>query len=46
VIVNYDINDYKSQAELTAQKLFTATIAALRSYSDIVALESRWRSGT
>ncbi len=39
VIVNYDINDYKSKTELTAQKLFTATIAALRSYSDIVALE-------
>ncbi len=44
VIVNYDINDYKSKAELTAQKLFTATIAALRSYSDIVALE-RSRQG-
>ena len=39
VIINYDINDYKSKTELTAQKLFTATIAALRSYSDIVALE-------
>ncbi|HEY1858595.1 MAG TPA: SpoIIE family protein phosphatase [Acidocella sp.] len=39
VIVNYDINDYKSKTELTAQKLFTATIAALRSYADIVALE-------
>ena len=44
VIVNYDINDYKSKTELTAQKLFTATIAALRSYSDIVALE-RSRQG-
>ena len=44
VIVNYDINDYKSKTELTAQKLFTATIAALRSYSDIVALE-RGRRG-
>jgi serine phosphatase RsbU (regulator of sigma subunit)/DNA-binding response OmpR family regulator len=39
VIVNYDINDYKSKTELTAQKLFTATIAALRSYADIVALQ-------
>jgi serine phosphatase RsbU (regulator of sigma subunit)/ActR/RegA family two-component response regulator len=39
VIVNYDINDYKSKTELTAQKLFTATVSALRSYADIVALE-------
>ena len=44
VIVNYDINDYKSKTELTAQKLFTATIAALRSYADIVALQ-RGRRG-
>jgi serine phosphatase RsbU (regulator of sigma subunit)/DNA-binding NarL/FixJ family response regulator len=39
VILNYDINDYKSKTELTAQKLFTATIAALRAYADIIALE-------
>ena len=39
VILTYDINDYKSKTELTAQKLFTATIAALRAYADIVALE-------
>ena len=37
VIINYDINDYKSKTELTAQKLFTVVIAALRSYRDIVA---------
>ncbi len=39
VIINYDINDYKSKTELTAQKLFTVIIAALRSYRDIIAIE-------
>ncbi|MBL8669860.1 MAG: response regulator [Alphaproteobacteria bacterium] len=43
VIVDYDINDYKAKTELTSQKLFTATIAALRSYADIVALEASRR---
>ena len=39
VIINYDINDYKSKTEFTAQKLFTVIIAALRSYRDIVVIE-------
>ncbi|MCW8108823.1 DUF3369 domain-containing protein [Alteromonas ponticola] len=39
VIINYDINDYKSKTELTAQKLFTVIIAALRSYRDIISIE-------
>lgn len=39
VIVDYDINDYKAKSELTAQKLFTTVIAALRSYEAIVSLE-------
>ena len=39
VIINYDINDYKSKTELTAQKLFTVVIAALRSYRDIMVIE-------
>lgn len=39
VILNYDINDYKSKTELTAQKLFTVVIATLRSYRDIVSIE-------
>ncbi|MCU4675354.1 DUF3369 domain-containing protein [Catenovulum sp. 2E275] len=39
VIVNYDINDYKSKTELTAQKLFTVVMSSLRSYRDIMALE-------
>ncbi len=40
VIVNYDINDYKAKTELTAQKLFTTIVAALRAYMDIVNLET------
>ncbi len=40
VIVNYDINDYKSKTELTAQKLFTVVMASLRSYRDILSLET------
>ncbi|CUS48790.1 MAG: CheY-like receiver protein [Idiomarinaceae bacterium HL-53] len=38
VIVNYDINDYKSKTELTAQKLFTAVMSSLRSYRDIISI--------
>ncbi|MBY0430932.1 MAG: histidine kinase, partial [Rhodospirillales bacterium] len=40
VILGYDINDYKGKTELTAQKLFTTAIAALRSYDDIMAIEA------
>ncbi|MFY8272783.1 DUF3369 domain-containing protein [Pseudoalteromonas sp. SSDWG2] len=39
VIINYDINDYKSKTELTAQKLFTVVMASLRSYRDILSIE-------
>lgn len=39
VIVNYDINDYKSKTELTAQKLFTMVMSSLRSYRDILSIE-------
>ncbi|MGE5505693.1 MAG: diguanylate cyclase [Actinomycetota bacterium] len=39
VVLAYDINDYKSKTELTAQKLFTAVVGAVRSWSDIVAVE-------
>jgi CheY-like chemotaxis protein len=39
VIVNYDINDYKDKTELTMQKLFSALIAALRSYSDLIKIQ-------
>ena len=39
VIVDYDINDYKEKSELTAQKLFSTMITALRSYRDIMTIE-------
>lgn len=39
VVVNYDINDYKEKTELTAQKLVTTVIAALRAYRDIQTIE-------
>ncbi len=34
VILNYDINDYKEKTELTAEKLFTVLVSALRTYQD------------
>jgi signal transduction histidine kinase len=43
VILNYDVNDYKSKAELTAQSLISATISAIRGFSDITALEQAHR---
>lgn len=39
VIMDYDINDYKEKAELTAQKLFTSVVSALRSFRDLSVLE-------
>ncbi|PZO40597.1 MAG: hybrid sensor histidine kinase/response regulator [Pseudanabaena frigida] len=42
VIVNYDINDYKSKTELTEQKLFTTLVSSLRTYNTMICLaESR-----
>ncbi|MBP2300981.1 diguanylate cyclase [Azospirillum picis] len=38
-IVAYDINDYKSKAELTAQKLFTSLVGAMRGWRDLVTIE-------
>ena len=43
VIVDYDINDYKEKAELTAQKLTTAIIASLRSYRDLKIIDGNRR---
>jgi response regulator RpfG family c-di-GMP phosphodiesterase len=43
VIVDYDINDYKGKSELTAQKLFTAVVAALRSFQHIVSIDMNRR---
>ncbi|MEM9009566.1 MAG: hybrid sensor histidine kinase/response regulator [Cyanobacteria bacterium P01_F01_bin.86] len=38
VVVNYDINDYKTKLELTQQKLFTTLVSSLRAYRDLLAL--------
>lgn len=40
VIDEYEIDDYKSKTELTADALYTAVKTALRSYRHIMALES------
>jgi diguanylate cyclase (GGDEF)-like protein/PAS domain S-box-containing protein len=39
VIQRYDINDYKEKADLTAEKLNTSIIAALRAYNDLLKIE-------
>ena len=39
VILNYDINDYKTKTELTVQKLFNTVIASLRAYENLIAIE-------
>jgi CheY-like chemotaxis protein len=43
VIVDYDINDYKEKSELTSQKLFSTVVTALRSYKDIMTIETSRR---
>jgi len=40
VILNYDINDYKIKTELTHQKLLNTIILALRSYRDVMNLDT------
>lgn len=39
VIVKYKINDYKEKAELTADKLFTTLVVAIRSYQDLFTIQ-------
>jgi len=39
VVVQYDINDYKAKDELTAQRLYTAVVTALRAYEQIQVME-------
>ena len=39
IILNYDLHDYKTKTELTAEKLFSAMISGLRGYNDIRRLE-------
>jgi len=43
VITDYDINDYKEKTELTARKLYTVVYASLRSYRDLLTIESNRR---
>lgn len=38
VVVDFDINDYKSKTELTADKLFTTLTAAIRGYEQLLRL--------
>ena len=38
VIIDYDINDYKEKTEMSAQKLITCVITAIRNYEYIYAL--------
>lgn len=40
VIDRYDIDDYKEKTELTAQKLYTTIRCALKSYKDLMQIES------
>ncbi len=40
IITEYDINDYKDKSELTAVKLNTALVVALRSYQDLKTIHS------
>lgn len=40
VIVNYDINDYKSKTELTTQKLFSTVATGLRTFGHLVTIEN------
>lgn len=44
VIINYDINDYKTKTELTTRKLFTAIVTALRSFRALTKLEESRRN--
>ncbi len=39
IVVQYDINDYKTKVELTQPKLFTTLVSSLRAYRDLLALE-------
>jgi response regulator RpfG family c-di-GMP phosphodiesterase len=39
VILDYDINDYKTKTELTVQKLFTTVISSLRAHENLLTIE-------
>ncbi|KJU85190.1 response regulator receiver modulated metal dependent phosphohydrolase [Candidatus Magnetobacterium bavaricum] len=44
IIVDYDINDYKEKNELSSRKLITSTVAAIRSYRDIMMIDGNLRA--
>ncbi|MBF0606230.1 MAG: SpoIIE family protein phosphatase [Magnetococcales bacterium] len=44
IIVDYDINDYREKNELNRQKLITCTVAAIRSYRDIMMISGNLRA--
>ncbi|HPO49241.1 MAG TPA: PAS domain S-box protein, partial [Spirochaetota bacterium] len=39
IIIDYDINDYKSKTEMTSIKLVTSVVSALRAYYDIIEIK-------
>ena len=43
VVLNYDINDYKTKTELTSERLFATMITSLRSYKDITTIEKLYK---
>lgn len=43
VLTEYDINDYREKTELTAPKLYTTLITALRSYRDLLIIDTHRR---
>jgi CheY-like chemotaxis protein len=44
VIIDYDINDYLSKAELSASRLLTSVVVALRSFRDIFSAKNNLSS--
>jgi PAS domain S-box-containing protein len=46
VVIEYDINDYKTKSDFTTQKLFTSTIASLRAFEMIKRLDTSRRGLT
>lgn len=43
VIMDYDINDYRLKVNLTRQRLLTTVITTLRSYRDLMALDTSYQ---
>ncbi len=41
VMAEYDINDYRAKTEMTAQRLVTTVIGAIRSYRDLCTIETQ-----